>query len=115
VSLLFTPLDDEALEKSGHILITAMARDRQTDAEINLLIAVIERLGQPRDSERTNKSATNLSATYSEEFVAFFYFQMIFRNGGAPDETLSASENNCEPRCAVQDAAENAHGPAGVL
>ncbi|MGD2175988.1 MAG: beta-galactosidase, partial [Candidatus Brocadiaceae bacterium] len=35
VSLLFTPLDDQPLEESEHILITAMARDRQTGAEYN--------------------------------------------------------------------------------
>jgi hypothetical protein len=32
VSLLLTPLDDRPLVESGHILITAMARDRQTGA-----------------------------------------------------------------------------------
>jgi hypothetical protein len=35
VSLLFTPLDDRPLISSGHILITAMARDRQTGTEYN--------------------------------------------------------------------------------
>jgi len=33
VSLIFTPLDDAPLDKSQHILITAMARDRQTNTE----------------------------------------------------------------------------------
>jgi hypothetical protein len=32
VSLLFTPLDDADLASSAHILITAMARDKQTGA-----------------------------------------------------------------------------------
>ena len=32
VSLIFTPLDDEPLARSRHILITAMARDKQTGA-----------------------------------------------------------------------------------
>ena len=31
MSLLFTPLDDQPLVESKHILITAMARDAQTD------------------------------------------------------------------------------------
>ena len=35
VSLLFTPLDDQPLIESKHILITAMARDKQTGAEYN--------------------------------------------------------------------------------
>ncbi len=35
VSLLFTPLDDRPLAESEHILITAMARDKQTRAEYN--------------------------------------------------------------------------------
>ena len=35
VSLLFTPLDDKPLAESAHILITAMARDKQTGAEYN--------------------------------------------------------------------------------
>jgi hypothetical protein len=33
VSLIFTPLDDKRLQESQHILITAMARDRQTNTE----------------------------------------------------------------------------------
>jgi hypothetical protein len=32
-SLIFTPLDDQPLEKSKHILITALARDKQTGAK----------------------------------------------------------------------------------
>jgi hypothetical protein len=32
VSIIFTPLDDEPLAQSSHVLITAMARDRQTGA-----------------------------------------------------------------------------------
>jgi hypothetical protein len=35
VSLIFTPLDDRPLAQSEHILITAMARDKQTRAEYN--------------------------------------------------------------------------------
>jgi hypothetical protein len=35
VSLLFTPLDDRPLIYSGHVLITAMARDRQTGTIYN--------------------------------------------------------------------------------
>ena len=35
VSLLFTPLDDKELSKSKHILVTAMARDKQTGSEFN--------------------------------------------------------------------------------
>ena len=35
VSLLFTPLDDQPLVESKHILITAMARDTQTGARYN--------------------------------------------------------------------------------
>jgi hypothetical protein len=35
VSLLFTPLDNRVLTESRHVLITAMARDRQTGARYN--------------------------------------------------------------------------------
>jgi glycosyl hydrolase family 42 (putative beta-galactosidase) len=35
VSLILTPLDDQPLERSGHILITAMARDKQTNTQYN--------------------------------------------------------------------------------
>lgn len=35
VSLIFTPLDDKPLEQSAHILITAMAKDKQTGTEYN--------------------------------------------------------------------------------
>lgn len=35
VSLLLTPLDDKPLAESGHVLITAMARDTQTNARYN--------------------------------------------------------------------------------
>lgn len=35
VSLIFTPLDDKPLATSGHILITAMAQDKQTGTEYN--------------------------------------------------------------------------------
>jgi hypothetical protein len=35
VSLLFTPLDDEPLIQSKHVLITAMARDGQTGTRYN--------------------------------------------------------------------------------
>jgi hypothetical protein len=35
VSLLFTPLDDQPLVESRHVLITAMARDAQTDTRYN--------------------------------------------------------------------------------
>jgi len=35
VSLIFTPLDNEALVDSEHILITAMAKDKQTNAQFS--------------------------------------------------------------------------------
>jgi hypothetical protein len=35
VSLIFTPLDDKPLVESAHILVTAMAQDRQTGARYN--------------------------------------------------------------------------------
>jgi hypothetical protein len=35
ISLLFTPLDNEDLKNSKHILITAMAREKQTGSEFN--------------------------------------------------------------------------------
>jgi hypothetical protein len=35
VSLLLTPLDDQPLVESRHVLITAMARDAQTDTRYN--------------------------------------------------------------------------------
>ena len=35
ISLIFTPLDNQALADSRHILITAMARDKQTGTEFN--------------------------------------------------------------------------------
>ncbi len=35
VSLIFTPLDDAELRSSKHILITAMARDKQTGSQFN--------------------------------------------------------------------------------
>jgi len=35
VSLLLTPLDDEPLARSRHVLVTAMARDTQTNARYN--------------------------------------------------------------------------------
>ena len=44
VSLLFTPLDDRDLSESTHVLITAMARDKQTgtryDKDGNTLLEV---------------------------------------------------------------------------
>jgi hypothetical protein len=35
VSIIFTPLDDKTLDKSAHILITAMAQDKQTGTRYN--------------------------------------------------------------------------------
>ena len=35
VSLIFTPLDDKPLAESAHILITAMAQDKQTGTRYN--------------------------------------------------------------------------------
>ncbi|MGD0094081.1 MAG: hypothetical protein ABSE73_29585, partial [Planctomycetota bacterium] len=34
-SLIFTPLDDAPLQESRHILITALARDQQSNAQYN--------------------------------------------------------------------------------
>jgi len=47
VSLIFTPLDDDALERSNHILITAMARDKQTGAVYNGDWSRLEQMGGP--------------------------------------------------------------------
>jgi hypothetical protein len=46
-SLLFTSLDDRPLVDSGHILITALARDRQTGARYNADGSQLEALGGP--------------------------------------------------------------------
>ena len=47
VSLILTPLDNEALERSKHILITAMARDKQTGAVYNDDWSRLEQVGGP--------------------------------------------------------------------
>ncbi len=45
VSLIFTPLDDEPLVDSEHILITAMAKDKQTNAQFSADYSQLEVLG----------------------------------------------------------------------
>lgn len=47
VSLLFTPLDDAPLDKSRHILITALARDKQTNAQYSADGSQLIALGGP--------------------------------------------------------------------
>jgi hypothetical protein len=47
VSLILTPLDNSALAESRHILITAMARDTQTNARYNADGTRLEQLGGP--------------------------------------------------------------------
>ena len=47
VSLLFTPLDNEALVDSKQILITALAQDRQTGSQYNSDGTQLEALGGP--------------------------------------------------------------------
>jgi hypothetical protein len=47
MSLILTPLDDEELAQSRHILITAMARDRQTNARYNADASRLEVVGGP--------------------------------------------------------------------
>ncbi len=47
VSLIFTPLDDLPLVESKHILITAMARDRQTDTKYNEDGTELVEIGMP--------------------------------------------------------------------
>jgi hypothetical protein len=47
VSLLFTPLDNADLVDSGHILITAMARDKQTGTEYNADASRLLKIGGP--------------------------------------------------------------------
>lgn len=47
VSLLFTPLDDKPLAESGHILITALARDQQKGAEYNQDGTELLKTGEP--------------------------------------------------------------------
>ncbi len=47
VSLVLTPLDDEDLSSSSRILITAMARDKQTGAVYNAGWSRLEQLGGP--------------------------------------------------------------------
>lgn len=46
-SLLFTPLDNEPLSRSRQILVTAMARDKQTGAEYNDDWSQLRRVGGP--------------------------------------------------------------------
>jgi len=45
VSLIFTPLDDEPLVDSEHILVTAMAKDKQTNAQFSTDYSQLEVLG----------------------------------------------------------------------
>jgi len=47
VSLILTPLDNETLDRSSHILITAMARDKQTGAVYNADWSRLEQVGGP--------------------------------------------------------------------
>ncbi len=47
VSLLFTPLDDRPLETSEHILITAMAQDKQAGTDYNVDGSQLLQLGGP--------------------------------------------------------------------
>jgi len=47
VSLLFTPLDDQPLVASRHILITAMARDKQTGTQYNADGTQLLKAGRP--------------------------------------------------------------------
>ncbi|MEQ8790764.1 MAG: hypothetical protein RIC55_30985 [Pirellulaceae bacterium] len=47
VSLLFTPLDDQPLAASRQILVTAMARDKQTGAEYNDDWSQLKTVGGP--------------------------------------------------------------------
>ncbi|MFW6189461.1 MAG: beta-galactosidase [Planctomycetota bacterium] len=47
VSLIFTPLDDRPLAESEHILITAMARDKQSGAEYNADGTELLKTGKP--------------------------------------------------------------------
>ena len=47
VSLLFTPLDDAPLAQSKHILITALAQDKQTGAKYNADGTRLEATGTP--------------------------------------------------------------------
>ncbi|MCZ7646394.1 MAG: beta-galactosidase [Planctomycetota bacterium] len=47
VSLIFTPLDDKPLAESAQILITALARDKQTGAEYNADGTQLAQTGSP--------------------------------------------------------------------
>ena len=47
MSLLFTPLDNQPLADSKHILITAMARDKQTGAEYSTDGTQLKTIGGP--------------------------------------------------------------------
>jgi hypothetical protein len=47
VSLLFTPLDDRPLEESEHVLITALARDKQTGTEYSEDGRTLRTIGGP--------------------------------------------------------------------
>jgi hypothetical protein len=47
VSLIFTPLDNADLVDSRHLLITAMARDKQTGTEYNADFSQLLRIGGP--------------------------------------------------------------------
>ena len=47
ISLIFTPLDNERLADSRHILITAMARDKQTGSEFNADWSKLLKVGGP--------------------------------------------------------------------
>lgn len=47
VSLIFTPLDDQPLAESKHILVTAMARDKQTGTEYSTDGSQLTKAGGP--------------------------------------------------------------------
>jgi hypothetical protein len=47
VSLIFTPLDDAELSKSRHVLITALARDKQTGTKYSADGKTLEAVGGP--------------------------------------------------------------------
>lgn len=47
VSVIFTPLDDQELVRSKHILITALAQDKQTGTQYNRDASELLKIGQP--------------------------------------------------------------------
>jgi len=87
VSLLFTPLDDKALIESQHILITAMARDKQTGAEYNADGTRLLRAGRPPLlMEPVQATLTFKGAPISSVKVVDIY--------GVPSATQVAREGN---------------------